>query len=74
MALFELLKVPELEYIVHCFTLYDSKARQMNMQCVGVPTTMDTFHGLNCFSHVIYKLKTSTYQNIAKLLTHPSIL
>ena len=30
------------------------------------------FHVLNCFGHVIYVSQTSTYQNIAKLLTHPS--
>ena len=36
-----------------------------------LPTTADTSHDLNCFSHGIYKLLTSTYQNIAKLLTQP---
>ena len=30
-------------------------------------------NGLNCLSHVIYAPQASTYQNIAKLLTHPSI-
>ena len=37
-------------------------------------TTAGTFHGLNYFGHVVYALQTTTYyQNIAKLLTHPSI-
>ena len=40
---------------------------------VNKPTTAGTYHGLNCFDHVIYALQTSTYdQNIAKLLTHSS--
>ena len=29
-------------------------------------------HRLNCFNHEIYMYQTSMYQNIAKLLTHPS--
>ena len=29
---------------------------------------------LNHFSHMIYSLQTSMYQNIAKFLTHPCIL
>ena len=37
------------------------------------PTNQVTFHGLNCFVHVIYIPQTSIHQNIAKLLTHPSI-
>ena len=32
------------------------------------------FYGLNYFDHVIYASETSTYHNIAKLLTHPCIL
>ena len=35
--------------------------------------TVDTYHCLNCFSHVIYVPQINMYQNIAKLLTHPSI-
>ena len=31
-------------------------------------TTVGTFHGLNCFGHVIYALLTSVYQNIEELL------
>ena len=44
-----------------------------NAQHVSTPvttiqlTTTSTFHGLNCFSHIIYVLQTSTYQNIVKL-------
>ena len=38
-----------------------------------LPTIAVTFHGLDCFNHLIYKLQTSTYQNIAKLLTHSNI-
>ena len=34
-------------------------------------TVVSTFHGLNCFGHVIYVLQMSMYQNIAKLLTPP---
>ena len=49
-----------------------------NAQSVSAPTTtilpitLGTYHGMNCFSHMIYMPQTSTYQNIAKLLTHPS--
>ena len=32
---------------------------------------MCTPHGLNCFSHVIYTLQTSTYQNIAENFDSP---
>ena len=40
-----------------------------------LPIPASTNHVLNCFSHVMYALQTSTdYQNIAKLLTHPIIL
>ena len=35
-------------------------------------TTAGTFHSLNCFGHIICIPQTSMYQNIAKLLTHPS--
>ena len=30
-------------------------------------------YSLNCFSHLIYVLQTSTYQNIAKLFSHSNI-
>ena len=36
-------------------------------------TTVSTYHGLNYFGHMVYAPQTSTYQNIAKLLTHPCI-
>ena len=36
-------------------------------------TTVGTFHGLNCFGHVIYIPQTIMYQNIDKLLIHPNI-
>ena len=32
------------------------------------------FYSLNCFSYMIYLPQNSTYQNIAGLLTHPSIV
>ena len=38
-----------------------------------LPTTVGTLHSLNCFGHIIYAPQTSMYQNIAKLLTQPSI-
>ena len=38
-----------------------------------LPITEGTFHGLNCFSYVIYVSQISIYQNIPKLSTHPSI-
>ena len=48
-----------------------------NEQHVSVPTItilpiiLVTFHGLNCFGHVIYELQTSTHgQNIAKLMIY----
>ena len=51
-----------------------------NAQHVSTPTTMilpitaGLSYGLNCFGHMMYALQTKTYyQNIAKLLTHPSI-
>ena len=31
--------------------------------------TTGTYHGLNCFSHMMCALQTRTYQNIAKILT-----
>ena len=34
-----------------------------------LPTTTGTYHGLNCFSHMIYMPQTSMYKNIAKSLT-----
>ena len=37
-----------------------------------LPTIVGTFDGLNHFSHLIYMLLTSMYQNIAKLLTNLS--
>ena len=37
----------------------------------GVMTQFKVFHSVNCFSHVIYNLQTSMYQNIVKLLTCP---
>ena len=30
--------------------------------------TLDTFHDLNCFGHMIYALQTSSYQNIDSYL------
>ena len=44
--------------------------QQTNYQ---LETTVDTSQGLKYFSHVIYLPQTSTYQNIAKLLTWPHI-
>ena len=50
---------------------------RVNAQCVSTPTTsilptsVSTYLGLNCFGCVIYLSQSSTYQNIAKLLTHP---
>ena len=38
-----------------------------------LPTTVSTFHPLNCCYHVKVVLQTNTYQNIAELLTHPHI-
>ena len=38
-----------------------------------LPTTVSTNHVLNYFGHMIYTLQSSLYQNIAKLLTYPSI-
>ena len=35
-------------------------------------STAAVFHSLNCFGYMIYMPQTSTYQNIAKLLTHLS--
>ena len=35
-------------------------------------TTAHTFNGLNCFGHVIHAPQTSNFENMAKLLTHPS--
>ena len=35
-----------------------------------LPTTTSTNLSLNCFGHMIYAAKTSTYQDIVKLLTH----
>ena len=37
-----------------------------------LPTIVGTLHGLNFFVHLIYIQQTSTYENIGKLLTHPS--
>ena len=36
-------------------------------------TIVSSFHDFNYFDRIIYMPKTGTYQNIAKLLIHPSI-
>ena len=57
---------------------YKSHTGLSNIQYVSTPTTtrlpiaVGTFHGLHCFSHVIYALQTSVYQKIAEFLSHPS--
>ena len=49
------------------------------MQCVSAPTTMilssmvGICHSLNGFSHIIYTMQISTYQNVAELLTQQLI-
>ena len=51
---------------------FKSHMKWSNAQCVNtptttiLPTTAGTFHGLNCFGHVIYAPQTNTYPNIAK--------
>ena len=39
-----------------------------------LPTIESTYNCLNCFSHLIYTSSTSTYQNIAKLFLHLSMM
>ena len=59
---------------------FKSQMEWSNAQCVSappttiLPTIADTFSSLNYFSHIIYMLQSSTYQNIAKLLTHLCII
>ena len=59
-------------------TTFKSQPGWSNAQCIStppimiLPTTAGTSHSLNCFGYEIYMLQTSTFQNIAKLLTHPS--
>ena len=38
-----------------------------------LPTTVGTFHGSKCFSHMICTLQISTYQIMARLFSHFSI-
>ena len=38
-----------------------------------LPIIVGSFHSWNCFGHVIHTLQASMYQNMTKLLTHPSI-
>ena len=61
-------------------TLFKSHIQWSNAQRVSppttsiLPTTAGTYHGSNCFCHMINTPQISMfYQNIAKLLTHSSI-
>ena len=56
------------------YTLWSNVQHVSTPTTTILPTTAGTFHSLNSFRHVIYTLQTNTYWNIAKLLTHPSIL
>ena len=47
-----------------------SNERVSALTTMILPTAAGIYLGLNSFSHVIYVSQTSTYQNIAKLLTH----
>ena len=57
---------------------FTSHRKWSNAQCVSTPTTTiipattGTNYCLDFFGHVIYPLQSNTYQNIPKLLTHPS--
>ena len=57
---------------------FKSHTKWSNVQRVCAPTTtilatmVGTSNGLNWFGHMIYVPQTNTYQNNAKLLTHPS--
>ena len=73
----------------HCSLNSKSISSQIRLRCMSIcvsskeihsvsvhqiPIAMSTSCGFNCFSHMIYTLKTNMYyQNIAKLLTHPSV-
>ena len=76
MAEFELIKqVIKLDYVVHSFAgLWNHICREKNAYISSptttiLPTTVGTFHGLNCFSLLIYILQNSTYLHIVKLWT-----
>ena len=64
-------QIPKVDYLACSSERLLNLTRVSNTQCVCSPTTkilstlVDTFHGLNCFSHIIYML-----QYIAKLLIH----
>ena len=70
----------ELEkHVMFLWTAFKSHMWWNNAQRVGaltttiLPITASTYHGSNNFGPVIYAPETSTYQNIAKLLTQPRI-
>ena len=71
-VLFELL-----DYIAHSSVWFSNHTRSEAMHYVSaqptttiLPSTAGTYHGLNCFGHVINTPQTSMYPNIAKLLAH----
>ena len=50
----------------------DFYVQHVNTPTVTIlPTALGIYRSLNCFSHMIYVLQTSIYQNIVKLLTCP---
>ena len=69
-------KYPILDYDVHlsvCLWNPTWSKAMHNMSAHHLSTTDGTYYGLNCFGHMTYILQTSMYQNIAKLLIHPSV-
>ena len=60
-----------------CFQIFQrdwSSTQHVSAPTITIlPNMMATFHGLKHFDHVIYMPQTSTYENVAKLLTHPRI-
>ena len=75
-CLFELIKDKFFFVSFNFLTEWSNALRVSVPTTTSLPTTAGTFNNVwNHFSHEIYALQTSTfYQNIAKLLTHPSII
>ena len=70
----------ELDYVACSSFQHSNQTRREAMHNVSAhqvtrcyQSQMESFHGFNCYGHVIYSPQANTYQpNIAKLLTHSS--
>ena len=82
MAQFKLVKHISSPIRLHCTFIsmaFKSHIEWSNAQYIStlttiiLPSTAGNYHSLNCFTHMICMPQTSTYQNIAKSLTHDNM-